>query len=91
MTRPRERTNPSTTRSSPVIAMAVGVFVLAAVGVMLWRAFSLPAGGEAPAPAPTPAEQGQIARPPTVSPTRSALVLGIAHTNDTWGYLFPCG
>jgi hypothetical protein len=32
-----------------------------------------------------------IARPPTVTPTPSPLQLTIIHTNDTWGYLLPCG
>lgn len=91
MTRPTKRTDSSAPRSSPVIAIAVGLFLLAAVGVLLWRMLTAPAGGETLTASGGTAAGNLVARPPTASPTAQPLTLGIAHTNDTWGYLFPCG
>ncbi len=39
------------------------------------------AGGVQPAPLPQP----------TATPAAQPLRLVILHTNDTWGYLWPCG
>jgi 2',3'-cyclic-nucleotide 2'-phosphodiesterase (5'-nucleotidase family) len=43
-----------------------------------------------PADAPgAPPATAPLAQPPTVTPR--PLDLTIIHTNDTWGYLLPCG
>ncbi|MDY7039621.1 MAG: hypothetical protein SVX38_02015 [Chloroflexota bacterium] len=50
---------------------------------------TMAATATSPAPTPTPTA------PPTDSPTPSAtpqpITLTILHTNDTWGYVLPCG
>lgn len=91
MTRPTRPTDPSARKSGLAMPFAVGVFLLVAVGVLVWRIVTAPAGGEASVATSQPSAGNLVARPPTASPTPMPIVLGIAHTNDTWGYLYPCG
>jgi len=44
-----------------------------------------------PTPAPTDTPQPTPAPTDTPRPTPASLILTIVHTNDTWGYLEPCG
>lgn len=91
MTRPTRPTDPSASKSGFPVALAVGAFLLGAVGILLWRILTAPVGGDASAVTGQPTAGDLVARPPTASPTHMPIVLGIAHTNDTWGYLYPCG
>lgn len=85
----------SSAKHSPRIswpAVAVVVFVLLAALVLIWRP-----GAGAPGNAPRSAAGGQgtltsvIALPPSATPMPAPITLAIAYSNDTWGYLFPCG
>jgi 2',3'-cyclic-nucleotide 2'-phosphodiesterase (5'-nucleotidase family) len=72
---------------SPRTGLAVGAgiaaLMLLAVGALLIS--SLGGSGSA-APAQTPASAAEATRLP-VQPVS----ITILHTNDTWGYLIPCG
>lgn len=59
--------------------------------------------GPAVPPTPTPAPPTPTPLPPTATPvpptptpvpptaTPAPFVLSLLHTNDTWGYMLPCG
>jgi len=78
-------------RAGRVIAV-VALFVVLALAVVIGRGLagsddvSQGTVSEAAASAPT-----EVARPPTITPTAPPISLAVAHTNDTWGYLYPCG
>ncbi|MGQ9516394.1 MAG: hypothetical protein ACUVWB_05225 [Anaerolineae bacterium] len=91
MTRSPKATDTPASKSGFPIALAVGAFLLGAVGILMWRILTAPVGGEVSAVIEQPPAGDLVARPPTASPARMPIVLGIAHTNDTWGYLYPCG
>ncbi len=67
--------------NKPRLSVAVSLGALA-----LLTAVAALAGGCQPLPAPT-------SPPPLASSPRSSgqLNLAIVHSNDTWGYLTPCG
>ncbi|MBC7241935.1 MAG: hypothetical protein H5T60_05765 [Anaerolineae bacterium] len=91
MSQPTKTRGTVARRPGLIMALAVGAFLLGALGVLLWRVLGAPAGAEMPIAGGGTAAGNLVARPPTQSPTAAPLTLGIAHTNDTWGYLFPCG
>lgn len=74
-----------------VIAL-VAAFVILALAVVIGREVigsdgaSQEAAGTVMAEAPT-----QAVASPTPSPLPQPLSLAVVHTNDTWGYLYPCG
>ncbi len=60
-------------------------FLTALAAAGMWLVFL--AASCAPLPAAAPTEPL-----PTASPAgREPLILTVLHTNDTWGYLTPCG
>jgi len=63
------------------------------VGLACLTACSLPApkpGHPSPLASPLGAPKSPVASPAvTLSP--ASFQLTVLHTNDTWGYLFPCG
>jgi len=64
-------------RGAPAtLATALLVLVIAALGVL---------AGCQPAPSSGPVT------PAVPRPTPQAMTLTVLHTNDTWGYLLPCG
>jgi len=69
--------------------IALAILAGVAAGLMACRAPASPIEqptSDSEIHAPT-----SIARPPTPTPTPFALSLTVVHTNDTWGYLLPCG
>jgi hypothetical protein len=72
-------------RRAVVWAVAFSVLLLAGA-LLACSAPSATPAGQGPTPAPT-----FVALPPTPAPTAAPITLVVAHTNDTWGYLFPCG
>jgi hypothetical protein len=65
---------------NPLVGIGVAIFVLVALAAAI---FGTPAGrGAAPAPTTPPSE---------LRPTPQPVAITILHTNDTWGYLLPCG
>ncbi|MGC8827350.1 MAG: hypothetical protein ACP5TV_10140 [Anaerolineae bacterium] len=91
MSQPTETERTAGRRPGLITALAVGAFLLGALGVLLWRVLGAPAGAGTPIAGGGSTADSLVARPPIESPTTAPLTLGIAHTNDTWGYLFPCG
>jgi len=71
------------------------LFVVAAgLGLLFagWAVFTGSTSAPPPAPvlssaAPTPTPT----IPPTPTPTPQPITLTVLHTNDTWGYVRPCG
>jgi len=55
---------------------------------ILWAVLILSVAGCSPG-IPTPTLPPTA--PPTPTPTPEPLELVVLHTNDTWGYVFPCG
>lgn len=75
-----------------IIWFIVAAFVLLAGGVVIWRSVAGPTAPLAPATSESKAQfPTAIARPPTLPPTPPPIRLVVMHTNDTWGYLYPCG
>ncbi len=78
-------------RAGKVITV-VALFVVLALAVVIGRGLagsddvSQGTVSEAAASAPT-----EVSRPATATPTALPISLAVAHTNDTWGYLYPCG
>ena len=67
-------------RPHPMAGLALLFLVLLTACQSAPLATAVP-GAVQPSPAPRP----------TVTPARQPLHLVLLHTNDTWGYLWPCG
>ena len=64
------------------------------LGTVLASPLPMTLASPLPTPSLTPSLVPSLS--PTVRPTiaarpETALALGVLHTNDTWGYLLPCG
>lgn len=62
---------------------------VAAIALLLLAVLS--ACQAAPLTAPAPGAVQPAPPPPPETPAPQPLRLVILHTNDTWGYLWPCG
>ena len=79
-------------RKLNIVWFFVAAFVLLAGGIVIWRSTAGPTAPLSPATSESKAQfPTAIARPPTLTPTPPPLSLVVMHTNDTWGYLYPCG
>lgn len=68
--------------------------VTSALGLLLvgWAVFTGSTSVPTPTPVPpTAAPTPTPTRPPTPTPTPQPITLTVLHTNDTWGYVRPCG
>lgn len=78
-------------RASHSVIIIVALFVVAALAAVLARGTATPQSAGAPRATDT-VSHPTVARPTaTVTPTPQLIQLVVAHTNDTWGYLYPCG
>ncbi len=85
--------------SSAAIAQPTATHIRAALPTWTATLPLPPTASSTPQPTPTPTSLATATRPasPTPSPTASRvaastpLELAIVHSNDTWGYVQPCG
>lgn len=94
MSRLPPRSSRSTHLTGSCCLIVVGVLLLVALSSFLTQDVAANATPDEPTPFRSPAGIRAVSasRPETVSLADSGVfTLTVLHTNDTWGYILPCG